>query len=93
MFGKTVQLFPEHFKCLLPLLGTTEETNFFLNVHHIQLHRKIRAVVKLGECLDLSTTLISGVFIPLLNHFLFDVGCDPNLSHYSVLTLGFCQKS
>ena len=49
MFAEAVKLFPAHFKDLQLLQGDDEEANFFNNILHIQLHRRIRALHRLTE--------------------------------------------
>lgn len=57
-----------------PLLaGGDEEASFFNNVHHIQIHRRTRALRRLAEYCDegimRSRTLIE-VFLPLVEHYI-----------------------
>ena len=56
-----------------PLLADgDEEASFFNNVHHIQIHRRTRALRRLGEYCDEGTvrnrTLVE-VFLPLVEHY------------------------
>jgi U3 small nucleolar RNA-associated protein 20 len=57
-----------------PLLaGGDEEANFLNNIHHIQIHRRTRALRRLAEYCDegnmRSRTLIE-VFLPLVEHYI-----------------------
>ncbi|KAJ8592088.1 DRIM-domain-containing protein, partial [Rhizopogon salebrosus TDB-379] len=57
-----------------PLLaGGDEETSFLNNIHHIQIHRRTRALRRLAEYCDegnmRSRTLIE-VFLPLVEHYI-----------------------
>ncbi|PWN47862.1 hypothetical protein IE53DRAFT_334725 [Violaceomyces palustris] len=55
------------------LAGGDEEASFFNNVHHIQIHRRARAIRRLGDEAEkgsLRSKTISEVFAPLLGHFL-----------------------
>ncbi|KAG1882502.1 armadillo-type protein [Suillus subluteus] len=57
-----------------PLLaGGDEEASFFSNIHHIQIHRRTRALRRLAEYCDegamRSRTLVE-VFLPLVEHYI-----------------------
>ncbi|KAH7883427.1 armadillo-type protein, partial [Phlebopus sp. FC_14] len=57
-----------------PLLaGGDEEASFFTNIHHIQIHRRTRALRRLGEYCDegflRSKTLVE-IFVPLVEHYI-----------------------
>ncbi|KAG2158692.1 armadillo-type protein [Suillus bovinus] len=57
-----------------PLLaGGDEEASFFNNIHHIQIHRRTRALRRLAEYCDEGTmrsrTLVE-VFLPLVEHYI-----------------------
>ncbi|KAJ1578334.1 hypothetical protein NDA11_003681 [Ustilago hordei] len=77
------------------LLGAGDaEVNFFNNIHHIQLHRRTRAVKRLPEqaakgCMKSRT--ISDILAPVLGHFLMP-GCvetnDHNLITEVITSLG-----
>ncbi|ORY03876.1 hypothetical protein K493DRAFT_276201 [Basidiobolus meristosporus CBS 931.73] len=74
-----------------------EEASFFNNIHHIQLHRRIRAVARLaGECQagKIKPNNITRIFIPLLSHFIFesDTITDHNLINETVTALGVLSK-
>ncbi|GAB7360796.1 hypothetical protein MBLNU230_g0783t1 [Neophaeotheca triangularis] len=48
-----------------------EEASFFLNALHIQHHRRLRAVRRLGEA-RLSSYHVTKLFLPFLEQFIFD---------------------
>lgn len=48
-----------------------EEASFFLNALHIQQHRRLRAVRRLGEA-RLSSYHVTKMFLPFLEQFIFD---------------------
>ncbi|KAJ3091156.1 U3 snoRNP protein [Quaeritorhiza haematococci] len=54
VLGAMVRLFPElpQFKDMVPLLaGGDDEASFFSNIHHVQMHRRLRALRRLAaEC-------------------------------------------
>ncbi|TFY61376.1 hypothetical protein EVJ58_g4545 [Rhodofomes roseus] len=56
-----------------PLLANgDEEANFFNNIHHVQLHRRTRAMRRLGEYCDagnLRSTTLSEIFVPLIANY------------------------
>ncbi|KAF2760017.1 hypothetical protein EJ05DRAFT_537194 [Pseudovirgaria hyperparasitica] len=55
------------------LAGNDSEASFFNNVLHIQQHRRLRALRRLScEANKLSSASISKIFLPLLDHFVFD---------------------
>lgn len=62
----------ETFSELRPLLADgDEEANFFNNVYHLQIHRRVRAIRRLEEfCSErpVRDNTIFGVFIPILSH-------------------------
>lgn len=66
----------EPFSTLTPLLaGGNEEANVLLNLLHLQMHRRTRALARLLEFATLSSlsvlskSTIEDIFIPLLEHF------------------------
>jgi U3 small nucleolar RNA-associated protein 20 len=55
------------------IVGGDEEASFFSNALHIQHHRRLRALRRLSEdCSGLSANSVTRVFLPLLEHFVFD---------------------
>ena len=75
------------------LMGDDEEASFFSNVLHIQQHRRLRALRRLGTEAKsgiLQSKNISRVFIPLIEHFIFDRAEDEtahNLSAEAIATI------
>ena len=81
------------------LANNDEEASFFTNVMHIQQHRRLRSLrrleteVKSGAITSLNITTI---FLPLLEHFIFEPDEDPtaqNLSGQAISTIGVCLES
>lgn len=55
------------------LAGGDEEANFFNNIHHVQVHRRTRAIRRLAEFSDdgkLRSTTLAEIFIPLVGNFI-----------------------
>ncbi|PWN21850.1 hypothetical protein BCV69DRAFT_281764 [Microstroma glucosiphilum] len=76
------------------LAAGDEEANFFNNIHHIQLHRRSRALRRLAEHAEggeLRSKSISEVFLPLIGHFLeaghTEIG-DHNLANETLSCIG-----
>ncbi|KAI9595434.1 armadillo-type protein [Syncephalis fuscata] len=70
-----------------------EEASFLHNVYHIQLHRRIRAIQRLGQMCQqgrLSAMILTQLILPLLDHFLFDTDriADHNLINATIITVG-----
>lgn len=82
---------------LSPLLGSDEETDFFSNIYHLQLHRRSRAI----RCLEtvifegrISSPTVANIFMPVLNHFILESkGKDHNFTNDVVRVIGACSKS
>jgi U3 small nucleolar RNA-associated protein 20 len=74
------------------IVGGDEEASFFSNALHIQHHRRLRALRRLSEdCSGLSAQSVNRIFLPLLEHFVFDqVEGDTGrtLSDQAVQTIG-----
>lgn len=66
-----------------PLLaGGDEEANFFNNIHHVQIHRRTRAIRRLVEqCVEghVRSTVLADIFIPLLENFIVGAGTTDHL--------------
>lgn len=82
------------------LVGDDEEASFFNNILHIQQHRRLRALRRLAsEAIkgELQAVNISTIFIPLVEHFVFDdeEGDENthNLIAEAVTTLGTLGES
>ena len=81
---------------LSELLGTDDETNFFSNIYHLQLHRRSRAMRSLEALIakgHISSSTISNIFMPLLNHFILESkGNDHNFTNDVIRVIGACSK-
>ncbi|KAJ3212818.1 U3 snoRNP protein, partial [Clydaea vesicula] len=73
-----VSSFPKHGQLVdmvVLLSNGNEEANFFKNIHHLQIHRRIKALRQLAEHSEngnLSIKNINTIFIPLVSHFIFE---------------------
>ena len=83
-----------------PLLANDdEEASFFANVLHIQQHRRLRALRRLAGAANaghLSSGNVSHIFVPLVEHFVFDAAKDEsahNLTAEAVNALGALSQS
>ena len=74
---------------LRPLLaGRDGEANFFYNIHHIQLHRRTRALRRLADCCrNIRVSTLADFFLPLVSQGLA-AGLDQTLVHESIVTVG-----
>lgn len=71
------------------LANGDEEANFFNNVHHIQLHRRNRALRRLAEYCEQGRIRSSGhIFLPLISHFIGDSSIDHTLVNEAIITTG-----
>jgi U3 small nucleolar RNA-associated protein 20 len=79
------------------LVGGDEEASIFINVLHIQQHRRLRALRRLSdEASNISSTNVSRIFFPLLEHFVFDQiegDAGRTLADQSVQTIGALSKA
>jgi len=91
-----VKTFPElpHFTDLVCLQANgDEEANFFNNVYHMQIHRRMRALGRLADAVSgghIKSTSINNIFVPILTHFIFesDQVVDHNIINQSIITFG-----
>ena len=61
-----------------------EEVNFFNNIHHVQIHRRIRALRRFGEWCgegQLRSSTLADVFLPLIGNY---VGATSSIDHHLV---------
>lgn len=61
-----------------------EEVNFFNNIHHVQIHRRIRALRRFGEWCgegQLKSSTLAGVFLPLIGNY---IGATDSIDHHLV---------
>ncbi|KIJ51368.1 hypothetical protein M422DRAFT_203512 [Sphaerobolus stellatus SS14] len=64
--------------------GGDKEADFFNNVHHIQIHRRTRALRRLSEYVDggnVRSATIAELFLPLIGHFITNA---PDMDHILV---------
>ncbi|ORX41456.1 hypothetical protein BCR36DRAFT_339402 [Piromyces finnis] len=84
----------ELLKDMVPLLaGDDEEANFFNNIYHMQIHRRIRALKRLTDELktgNVNPRNISNIFVPIVNHFIYesDKSSEHNLINEAINTIG-----
>eukprot|EP00698_Gefionella_okellyi_P013125 TRINITY_DN3578_c0_g1_i1.p1 TRINITY_DN3578_c0_g1~~TRINITY_DN3578_c0_g1_i1.p1 ORF type:complete len:2700 (+),score=760.97 TRINITY_DN3578_c0_g1_i1:176-8101(+) len=75
VLAEVVVLFPTQFADLNILVTDDAEVNFFTNILHIQLHRRIRALHRLTErCKEgvLTSASLLNYMLPLCLHFVYD---------------------
>ncbi|KAI8366801.1 armadillo-type protein [Radiomyces spectabilis] len=95
LLNASIKSFPELdiFADMVQLLGDNdEEVNFFNNIYHMQMHRRIRSLNRLAEIAangTLKTSSINGIFMPILSAFFYesDRVMDHNLIHQCIQTL------
>lgn len=81
------------------LVNDDEEASFFVNILHIQQHRRLRALRRLASeasQLGLRSANVAHFFIPLIEHFIFNKAEDEsahNLAAETVLTIGALTTS
>ncbi|KAF2173748.1 hypothetical protein M409DRAFT_16022 [Zasmidium cellare ATCC 36951] len=78
------------------VVGGDDEASFFSNVLHIQQHRRLRALRRLSdEGSNLASNAVSRIFLPLLEHFVFDQiegDSGRTLADQTVQTIGSLAK-
>ena len=80
-----------------PLLaGGDDEASFFTNIHHIQIHRRTRALRRLGEHCEegyLRPRTLVEIFVPLVEHYIVaTTSLDHLLVAEAINTLGRIAK-
>lgn len=72
------------------LFDGDEEANFFVNVTHVQLHRRLRAVKRLREhASELSDSSIAHYLMPIIEQYVFsDEEKFRNIGNEALLTIG-----
>jgi len=73
------------------LANGDEEANFFNNVHHIQVHRRTRALRRLAEYCEkgqIGSSALADIFLPLISHFIGDSSIDHTLVNEAITTTG-----
>lgn len=91
-----VKTFPDlpHFEDLVCLqAGGDEEANFFNNIYHMQIHRRLRSLNRLSDAVaggQIKSSSINNIFVPILTHFIFesDQVTDHNIINQSIITYG-----
>jgi U3 small nucleolar RNA-associated protein 20 len=78
------------------LAGGDEEANFFNNIHHVQIHRRTRALRRLGDQCDdhhLRSTTLAEIFVPLVsNYIVTPASLDHHLINEAIITTGRMAK-
>ena len=78
------------------LEGGDEEANFFNNIYHVQLHRRIRALNRLAEHCDareLRSSTLESIFVPLVGNFITPAShTDHHLVTAAILATGRMAK-
>ncbi|RPD58084.1 hypothetical protein L227DRAFT_196304 [Lentinus tigrinus ALCF2SS1-6] len=78
------------------LAGGDEEANFFNNIHHVQIHRRTRALRRLAEHADqghLRSTTLAEVLIPLVGNYVVSTdSLDHHLVNEAILAIGHMAK-
>ena len=100
LLGRLVAKLPElqavkDMQCLT--VSGDDEASIFANVLHIQQHRRLRALRRLSEAADfLSANNVLRIFIPLLEHFVFDQvegDAGKTLADQAIHTIGALAKA
>ncbi|KAJ3273507.1 U3 snoRNP protein [Terramyces sp. JEL0728] len=88
------QTLPE-FKDMVCLLGiqSDDETNFFSNITHLQVHRRLRALRFLSQMAidqQLAPNNVSNIFVSMVAHFIFESSrtADHNVINEAITTIG-----
>ncbi|AGO12351.1 AaceriAEL006Wp [[Ashbya] aceris (nom. inval.)] len=76
------------------LFNNDEEANFFINIRHIQLHRRQRAIKRLGEASDkLNENSISHYLLPMIERYIFvEDEKYRNLCNEAIATIGILSN-
>lgn len=74
------------------LAGGDEEANFFNNIHHVQIHRRTRALRRLAEFAEqghLRSATLAEVFVPLVGNYIVSTDTlDHHLVNEAILAMG-----
>ncbi|CAL1711913.1 unnamed protein product [Somion occarium] len=74
------------------LAGGDEEASFFNNIHHIQVHRRTRALRRLADYCDeghLRSVTLAEIFVPLVGNFIMSAGSiDHQIVTEAIMTTG-----
>ncbi|KAJ7127009.1 armadillo-type protein [Mycena epipterygia] len=78
------------------LAGGDEEANFFNNIHHIQIHRRSRALRRLADQCDeghLRSNTLAEIFVPLVGNYITATSSvDHHLANDAILATGRMAK-
>ncbi|KAJ7650292.1 armadillo-type protein [Roridomyces roridus] len=78
------------------LAGGDDEANFFNNIHHIQIHRRSRALRRLGDHCDeghLRSNTLAEIFVPLVSNYVTATSSvDHHLVNDAILATGRMAK-
>lgn len=78
------------------LAGGDEEANFFNNIHHVQIHRRTRALHRLGDQCDegvLRSTTLAEIFVPLVSNYIVSPALlDHHLVNEAIIAMGRMSK-
>ncbi|KAJ7637747.1 armadillo-type protein [Mycena polygramma] len=78
------------------LAGGDEEANFFNNIHHIQIHRRSRALRRLADQCDeghLRSNTLADIFVPLVGNYITATSSvDHHLVNDAILATGRMAK-
>ncbi|KAG8862294.1 U3 snoRNP protein [Tulasnella sp. 330] len=70
------------------LMGGDREADFFLNIIHIQMNRRFRALRRLGEAAgSMMSSTLTEIFLPVLGHIIIGAPSQ-SLAHEAIITLG-----
>jgi U3 small nucleolar RNA-associated protein 20 len=90
-------VFPDYYHSMVILTDEDQEQDFFKNVTHLQLHRRVRAVNKVSKLMlgtKLDSVAVVDIVIPVLMGFICDTtaassgGTMSNLVDHCIETLG-----
>lgn len=78
---------------LRPLAGDDDDTSFFVNISHIQVHRRARALRRLRDTVqthEIRESTYANVFLPILEHIIAGSTevTDHHLVNEAILTVG-----
>lgn len=78
------------------LAGGDEEADFFNNIHHVQIHRRTRALRRLVEYCDgghLRSTTLADIFVPLVSNYIATPATiDHHLVNEAIVTMGHMAR-
>ena len=82
---------------MLPLITDNEETNYFLGITHIQVHRRARALRRFREIMDthaMSEKTLFGIHLPIFEHIISGSTevSDHHLVNEAINTVGHVAK-